>query len=73
MSSYARTYVPPAAPMYRAAAYNADGVCVASTGPYATRGAASRSRSRITRRGLRIRVEECIPLWVAVPGTEVTP
>ncbi|WP_229398136.1 hypothetical protein [Micromonospora okii] len=72
MSSYAREYVEPYAPMYRAAAYSADGVCVASTGPYATRGAASCSRSRITRRGVRVRVEECAPVWVAVPGTEVT-
>ncbi|GAA2843974.1 hypothetical protein Acy02nite_68620 [Actinoplanes cyaneus] len=70
MSYRTRSYVPPNVPMYRAAAYQGDRL-VDTTGPYATRGAASRSRSRITRCGVVVRVEECFPIWVAVPGTEI--
>ncbi|OZV74750.1 hypothetical protein CA850_29675 [Micromonospora echinospora] len=57
--------------MFRAAAYDENGRCVASTGPYATRGPAARSRSRIARRGVVVRVETCLPVWAPVPGTEV--
>ncbi|MFG3715822.1 hypothetical protein [Micromonospora sp. NPDC047730] len=70
MSSRTRDYVGPNAPMYRAAAYNAEGVCVRAHGPYATKGAASRQRPRPPRGGV-VRVEECFPIWAPVEGTEV--
>lgn len=72
MSSRKRNYVPPTAPMYRAASYDREGRCISSTGPYATKGAAMASRSRITRRGVVVvRVEECFPIWAPVDGTEI--
>lgn len=71
MSHRKRAYVTPGAPMYRAASYE-DGRLVDATGPYATQGAAAASRSRITRRGVVVRVETCTPVWDAVADTEVT-
>ncbi|TDC35714.1 hypothetical protein [Micromonospora sp. KC213] len=70
MSHRVRNYVGPGDPMYRAAVYDARGVCVRSHGPYATKGAAMGQRPRAPRGGV-VRVEVCQPVWDAVPGTEI--
>lgn len=60
-----RNYVGPDGAMYRVAAYDIQGVCIAALGPYATVRAA-RGQRKGWRTRYRVAIEMCCPLWVEV-------